>query len=100
VDELKMPPLNPIGEQMAESDPAFVQTCLKRLDIVRGLGEVKAGPSRFSLNSTFGPVFRVDFTINGDRVPGYVNRLMCWTNPDDGKMVTNYAIGQKTAPLF
>jgi hypothetical protein len=96
--EAQTPPLAPIGEQVAPSDPAFVKACLSSLDVIRGLGDIKAGPPRLTVNPTWAPVFRVDFTIDGRRVPGRVDRLMCWKQPN-GVMVTNFAIGQDIPPL-
>jgi hypothetical protein len=98
VAEINIPPLVPNGEQVAPNDPAFVKACLASLDYIQGLGAIHAGPPRLTVNPSWGPVVRADFTINGNDHPGLVNRIVCWRQ-HSGVLATNYAFGQDVPPL-
>jgi hypothetical protein len=92
------PPLVPEGNEVAQSDPNFVNDCLSELDTLNTLGKIEAGSHCLTENQKWGLVFRVDFSINGKSQAGLVNRLACWKETD-GTIGQIYAIGQDIKPL-
>ena len=98
IEQADFPPLSPAGEAAAPTDPGFVSDCLSGLDHIRALGDVQAGANALTVNKNWGLVFRVDFAVNGKSTPGFVNRLICWRQPN-GEIGTTYAIGQAIPPL-
>ena len=98
IEDPAFPPLASSGEPPAPNDETFVSQCLAMLDQVRGLGDIHPGASTLTVNKDWGVVFRADFTINKKPEPGFINRLICWRQPN-GQIGVTYAIGQDITPL-
>ena len=98
IAETDFPPLSPAGEQAGPDDRAFVTECLSQLDRLGALGRIQAGKRRLTISKEWGPVFRVDFTIDQASNDALVDRLVCWKQ-QNGSIGTTYAIGQNIAPL-
>lgn len=92
------PPLSPTGEQLAPNDIEFVMKCLSQLNALSKMGKIEPGPHLLTTSKRWGLVFRADFTINGDKLPDAVDRLICWRE-DSGKFGMTFAMGQNIAPL-
>jgi hypothetical protein len=98
IDSPDIPPLSPTAEQVAPADPAFAAQCLSMLDALDRLGPVRPGPVVLTISKTWGLVYRVDFTIDGESVAPLIDRFICWKAPGQDVRVT-YAIGEDIAPL-
>ena len=98
IEQPDFPPLAPINEQAIANDEEFVKSCLSMLDQIRALGDIHTTGSTLTSNETWGPVFRVDFTLGKEADPGLVNRLICWRQANS-QIGTTYAIGQAIPKL-
>jgi hypothetical protein len=52
ISDADFPPLSPAAEQRAQKDPAFIESCLSRLDQIKGLGQIQAGRELLTVNKT------------------------------------------------
>jgi len=98
IEDADFPPMSPGDEPPAPDDQKFVADCLASLGMLGGLGEITAGVHSLTENQTWGPVFRVDYTMNQAPSPGLINRLVGWRRPN-GSLGTMFAIGQDLPPL-
>jgi len=98
IEHADFPPLSPAGESQAPPDPRFVSDCLAGLDDIRGLGDVRPAADTLTVNKDWGVVFRVDFTVDGKSTPGFIDRLICWRQPN-GAIAKTYALGQAIPAL-
>jgi hypothetical protein len=92
------PPIAPVSERQAANDPAFANECLSLVRMLNHGGHLQTGRTMLTNSKSWGLVFRVDFTIDGDTGGGLINRAICW-KPAGRPMAVMYAIGQKAAPL-
>ena len=100
------PPLSPDGEAVM-NDPDTAAYCFEKaaelgtkLDKApesAGYFKWTLGTPLVSENETWGIVCRIDFTMAGDDVSPYINRLVLYASAD--RLNFTIAIGQDIAPL-
>jgi hypothetical protein len=92
------PPVAPEHESAAPPNPAFVEMCLANSASVIAKGGWQLGKQLLTQSSTRGTIWRADFKIPGSTTT-FVNRIICWQEPNGDKFMVMYAIGQAVPPL-
>jgi hypothetical protein len=92
------PPLAPDRETVAEY-PLIADACRAYFAAEMEQLGWSFGNSLLTQSEKWGLIWRADFTVHGRSHPDFINRAVCWTEPDGTVLGTHVAFGQKIAPL-
>ncbi|HEX4183095.1 MAG TPA: hypothetical protein VHY34_07545 [Caulobacteraceae bacterium] len=92
------PPLSPTGESILPNDADLLAEGLSGLEKMKSVGKIDIVSHTLTKNIKWGAVLRIDFTIDQNSIPGFVNRALFW-RAKNGTLSEIIAIGQDLQPL-